>query len=207
MLDFDLGEIKVLIEQRQKYDQALQAEFKKVLQRERILVGKTPEAFHRLSKKQQMRWSPDVDFSNLCPILQQLMSNWLVARWFRPISATQSTARADTPAATLRAVARATDDPLARRRRVKRFVDPASISRTDGRSQQYGMSPGESEQSTARLPGLLDWKHLEGFALFDSRRTPTLTFDEPFLSDRILPAPPSALNPQRQTMTELAQNE
>jgi hypothetical protein len=82
-----------------------------------------------------------VDFSNLCPILQQLMSNWSIARGFRPISATQSTARADTRAATMLAVARATDDPLERRRRVKRFGDLASIYPLDGRSPQYGTSP------------------------------------------------------------------
>jgi hypothetical protein len=36
---------------------------------------------------------------------------------------------------------------------VKRFVDLASISRTDGRSQQYGMLPGESEQSPSHTRG------------------------------------------------------
>jgi len=43
ILEFDLMEIKSLVEQKQKYDTGLQAEFKKVLQRERTLVGKTPE--------------------------------------------------------------------------------------------------------------------------------------------------------------------
>jgi hypothetical protein len=43
MLDFDLMEMKCLIEQRQKYDSGLQAEFKRILQREKTLVGKTPE--------------------------------------------------------------------------------------------------------------------------------------------------------------------
>jgi len=43
ILEFDLMEIKSLIEQKQKYDAALQSEFKKALQRERTLVGKTPE--------------------------------------------------------------------------------------------------------------------------------------------------------------------
>jgi hypothetical protein len=44
MLEFDLLETKILIEQRQKYDASLQSELKKVMQRERLLVGKTPEA-------------------------------------------------------------------------------------------------------------------------------------------------------------------
>jgi len=43
MLEYDLMEIKCLIEQRQKYDSGLQSEFRKTLQRERTLVGKTPE--------------------------------------------------------------------------------------------------------------------------------------------------------------------
>lgn len=44
ILEFDLMEIKIGIEQKLRYDAALQAEFKRVQQRERILVGKTPEA-------------------------------------------------------------------------------------------------------------------------------------------------------------------
>jgi hypothetical protein len=36
-------EIKTLIEQRGKFDQTLQSEFKKALQREKTLVAKTPE--------------------------------------------------------------------------------------------------------------------------------------------------------------------
>ena len=43
-LEYDLMEIKVLIEQRQKYDATLQGELKKAMQREKLLVGKTPEA-------------------------------------------------------------------------------------------------------------------------------------------------------------------
>lgn len=43
VLEYDLMEIKVLIEQKQKYDAPLQAEFKKAMQREKTLVGKTPE--------------------------------------------------------------------------------------------------------------------------------------------------------------------
>lgn len=42
-LEYDLMEIKSLIEQKQKYDAELKAEFKKALQREKVLVGKTPE--------------------------------------------------------------------------------------------------------------------------------------------------------------------
>jgi hypothetical protein len=42
-LEYDLMEIKTLIEQRGKYDQTLQSEFKKALQREKTLVAKTPE--------------------------------------------------------------------------------------------------------------------------------------------------------------------
>lgn len=42
-LEFDLMEIRALIEQKQKYDAVLQAEFKKALQREKALAGTTPE--------------------------------------------------------------------------------------------------------------------------------------------------------------------
>lgn len=42
-LEYDLLEIKTLVEQRKKYDQALQSELKKALQREKTLVAKTPE--------------------------------------------------------------------------------------------------------------------------------------------------------------------
>ena len=44
MLEYDLRELKSLIEQRQKYDAALQADFKRVGQRERSLVERTPES-------------------------------------------------------------------------------------------------------------------------------------------------------------------
>jgi len=43
MLEYDLMEIKSLIEQKQKYDSVLQTELKKAIQREKLLVGKTPE--------------------------------------------------------------------------------------------------------------------------------------------------------------------
>ncbi len=42
-LEYDLREIKTNIEQTKKYDKALQGELKKALQREKTLVGKTPE--------------------------------------------------------------------------------------------------------------------------------------------------------------------
>jgi hypothetical protein len=42
-LEYDLREMKSQIEQKRKYDAALQSELKKALQREKILVGKTPE--------------------------------------------------------------------------------------------------------------------------------------------------------------------
>jgi len=43
VLEFDLMEIKTLIEQKQKYDAVLQSDFKRALLRERALVGKAPE--------------------------------------------------------------------------------------------------------------------------------------------------------------------
>jgi len=43
MLEYDLMEIKALVEQKGKYDAGLQSEFKKSMQREKTLVGKTPE--------------------------------------------------------------------------------------------------------------------------------------------------------------------
>jgi hypothetical protein len=46
-LEFDLMEIKELIHQRGKYDSSMQADFKKAQQREKALVGKTPETRER----------------------------------------------------------------------------------------------------------------------------------------------------------------
>lgn len=43
-LDFDLMEIKIGVEQKAKYDSALQADFRRALQRERALVTKKPLA-------------------------------------------------------------------------------------------------------------------------------------------------------------------
>ncbi len=43
-LDYDLMEIKSLIEQKRKYDASLQGDFKRALAKERVLVGKNPES-------------------------------------------------------------------------------------------------------------------------------------------------------------------
>lgn len=42
-LEYELAEIKSLIEQKQRYDAVLQSEFRKTIQREKALVGKPPE--------------------------------------------------------------------------------------------------------------------------------------------------------------------
>jgi hypothetical protein len=42
-LEYDLREIRSMIEQKKKYDQSLQGEFKKALQREKTLVAQNPE--------------------------------------------------------------------------------------------------------------------------------------------------------------------
>ncbi len=42
-LEYDLMEIKTLIETHQRYDSPLQSDLKRALAREKILVGKTPE--------------------------------------------------------------------------------------------------------------------------------------------------------------------
>jgi len=55
MLEYDLMEIKCLIEQRQKYDSGLQSEFKRTLQREKSLVGKTPENPRKQARKKDVR--------------------------------------------------------------------------------------------------------------------------------------------------------
>lgn len=43
MLEYDLREIRSLIEQKKKYDQALQLEFRKATQREKSLIAQNPE--------------------------------------------------------------------------------------------------------------------------------------------------------------------
>lgn len=42
-LEYDLREIRSLIEQKRKYDHTLQAEFRKAMQREKTLIAKNPE--------------------------------------------------------------------------------------------------------------------------------------------------------------------
>jgi hypothetical protein len=42
-LEYDLREIRSLVEQKNKYDQSLQADFRKALQREKALVAQNPE--------------------------------------------------------------------------------------------------------------------------------------------------------------------
>lgn len=42
-LEYDLREIRSMIEQKKKYDQPLQAEFRRALQREKTLVAQNPE--------------------------------------------------------------------------------------------------------------------------------------------------------------------
>jgi hypothetical protein len=51
-LEYDLMEIKTLVEQKGKYDQPLQSELKKALQREKMLVAKTPETREDKKTKQ-----------------------------------------------------------------------------------------------------------------------------------------------------------
>jgi hypothetical protein len=46
-LEYDIMEIKSSIEQKQKYDQSQQAELKKAIQREKVLVAKNPETRDR----------------------------------------------------------------------------------------------------------------------------------------------------------------
>ena len=43
MLEYDLREIRSMIEQKRKYDHPLQVEFKKALQREKSLIARNPE--------------------------------------------------------------------------------------------------------------------------------------------------------------------
>lgn len=50
-LEFDLMEIKSNVEQKRKYDVSMQTEFRKALQREKVLVGKTPESREKVDVK------------------------------------------------------------------------------------------------------------------------------------------------------------
>ena len=52
-LDYDLMEIKAAIEQKGKYDAALQGEFKKAARRERDLIAKNPESRDNAKLKAQ----------------------------------------------------------------------------------------------------------------------------------------------------------
>ncbi len=51
--EYDLVEIKDLIQQRGKYDSSMQADFRKAQQREKALVGKTPETRENRKVKKQ----------------------------------------------------------------------------------------------------------------------------------------------------------
>ena len=42
-LEYDLMELRTSVSQKRKYDTTLQAQFQKVQQRERVLIGKTPD--------------------------------------------------------------------------------------------------------------------------------------------------------------------
>lgn len=50
-LEYDLLEIKTLIEQKGKYDASMQNDFRRALQREKVLVGKNPETTSNLRVK------------------------------------------------------------------------------------------------------------------------------------------------------------
>ncbi|MDB0507718.1 hypothetical protein AB6Q13_11385 [Ralstonia solanacearum] len=50
-LEYDLMEIKALIEQRRKYDSALQADLKRAIEKEKALVVKNPETRERKRTK------------------------------------------------------------------------------------------------------------------------------------------------------------
>lgn len=51
VLEFDLMQVKIGIEQKRKYDSALQAEFRRAQDRERNLVAKNPESNEHLKLK------------------------------------------------------------------------------------------------------------------------------------------------------------
>ncbi|NQS90561.1 hypothetical protein HQ584_12325 [Patescibacteria group bacterium] len=58
ILEHDLSVIKISIEEKQSYDKSLQKEFKKALERKRVLVTKCPE--HREYKKLKNRCTLEV---------------------------------------------------------------------------------------------------------------------------------------------------
>jgi group II intron reverse transcriptase/maturase len=82
-----------------------------------------------------------VDFTNLCPFLQQLMSNSSCAPRFTSILVPRSTVRGGMRSAMIPVSARATDEPPGRIETAMRLGDPGSSSRMDGRMQRCGMSP------------------------------------------------------------------
>jgi hypothetical protein len=51
ILEYDLRELKTNIEQKGKYDSVLQTEFRKAVQREKALIGKSPEAREKAKLK------------------------------------------------------------------------------------------------------------------------------------------------------------
>jgi hypothetical protein len=51
VLEFDLMQVKIGIEQKRKYDNALQADFKRAQDRERSLIAKIPESKEHLKVK------------------------------------------------------------------------------------------------------------------------------------------------------------
>ncbi|WP_316219241.1 hypothetical protein [Bradyrhizobium sp. SZCCHNR2026] len=66
-LEYDLMEIKSSIEQKQRYDQTHQAELKKAIQREKVLVAKNPETreckrVKRRCEKEVLRELPPESF-------------------------------------------------------------------------------------------------------------------------------------------------
>lgn len=52
LLDYDLGSIKFLIEQRQTFDKALHVEFASVIKRERVLIEKMPSIAEKKALKE-----------------------------------------------------------------------------------------------------------------------------------------------------------
>src|ERR1700679_3627080 len=83
----------------------------------------------------------DVDFSSLCPIRQQLMSNWPCAPRFTSILVRRSTVRGGMRAAMTPVAAPATDEPPGRIERARRLVDPELSYPSDGRKPRCGTSP------------------------------------------------------------------
>ena len=58
MLEYDLMEIRSSIQHKQKYDQALQSEFKRVTQREKVLIARNPES--RESRRTKLKCEIEV---------------------------------------------------------------------------------------------------------------------------------------------------